>query len=1020
MQQLLRSGAIQASLHVSQPGDPAEVEAERMAGLVTGQTAAAPVASQCSCSGSGQPCEECRQSAVHRAASSAVGGHTVTPRTASHSAAHAVQHALFGSSGHPLDAASRAFFEPRFGRDFSSVRIHTGPPAAESTRAINARAYTHGSDIVFDQGEYQPSSQAGRHLLAHELTHILQQSAAPSSTLYRDADTTPPTLEEEAKALIKRYFVQMTRIDDFSGIVHELDFALLALRYDFLLQVFDAIDSSLEDNVGAELISITPPSRLSLYASSALGRRMLNVIYEAIITGDVTDFERAQADKILNATKISQASYISQAEQRLIVFAVRNQGFTRDCYATFNATLESSGKVKVWYTSERIWQCSMFKEDIATFPDHHYTSPREFDPDTLVAVHLYDQGGAIIPVPAIALIDYANQSNNATLSLAKTAFVTGLTVGAFGLGGVSTGEARVGLLAAQEAGEGIWAARLTVLGLRAIQLADAATTILPIITSMVEENRDWIVENVPGGEEIVEGIEKANAIAAYYGYARLGVAGLRFMKSQLSSVLKARAAGIPPGFNAEQKALLQKIDTDSQSLFNTVEENEKVLVDTDEATRQAASEKAAPPVSAGTSAAGTSPPTASAPHATPAPVHTPAPAPVHSPAAPPPAHAAPPETAPLPHTPPAPAPPAHAAPAQPAPHAAPHTEPPAHTEPHTQTAVPSSHAAAEPVSEPTRADPQSTARPGDFTHTQIEEAGQKLEQRIADPKNVRAAKSGSGYDLEVDLGDGQVFKRRPDGTWCLSRNPVYCGLTAGPKVESLTRDALRRLRSAESIEAAVELAERNSGRTFSEAEKELLRARLRENPALAVDILDQAAKVQTVIEPPGQGPEPDTAHPTETGAPSAADQEAANTQSGRGGSAPGEAGKLGKDLSRSRAMQAGDTWICEEPQFRFTRPDGGPGEFYSDVGMTGASEGGPYLIESKLGPDARLTDNQIPGYQALRDGRAYPINDASMAMARRASPNWKPGDPMPSLPVRLEYWRWVKQSKYWKVTVSHW
>jgi hypothetical protein len=207
-------------------------------------------------------------------------------------------HNVLGGSGHPLDAASRAFFEPRFGRDFSRVRIHTGLQAAESTRAIHARAYTRGSDIVFDQGEYQPSSQAGRHLLAHELTHVLHQSAAPSSTLYRDADTTPPTLEEEAKDLIARYILRMIQHDDFSGIAHELDFALLALRYDFLLKVFEKLDS-IEDNVGAELISITPPSRLSLYAASAPGRRMLNVLYDAIITGDVTDFERKQADKIL-------------------------------------------------------------------------------------------------------------------------------------------------------------------------------------------------------------------------------------------------------------------------------------------------------------------------------------------------------------------------------------------------------------------------------------------------------------------------------------------------------------------------------------------------------------------------------------------------------------------------------------------------------------------------------------------------------------------------------------------------
>jgi hypothetical protein len=77
--------------------------------------------------------------------------------------------------GEPLPASQRAFFEPRFGYDFSQVRVHTGAHAAESARAVKAMAYTVGQDLVFNQGQYAPESQDGKRLLAHELTHVVQQ-----------------------------------------------------------------------------------------------------------------------------------------------------------------------------------------------------------------------------------------------------------------------------------------------------------------------------------------------------------------------------------------------------------------------------------------------------------------------------------------------------------------------------------------------------------------------------------------------------------------------------------------------------------------------------------------------------------------------------------------------------------------------------------------------------------------------------------------------------------------------------
>jgi hypothetical protein len=77
--------------------------------------------------------------------------------------------------GRPLDAELRAFFEPRFSYDFSGVRVHTDSGAAQTAQMLNARAYTLGRDIAFAPGEYQPETPEGRRLLAHELTHVVQQ-----------------------------------------------------------------------------------------------------------------------------------------------------------------------------------------------------------------------------------------------------------------------------------------------------------------------------------------------------------------------------------------------------------------------------------------------------------------------------------------------------------------------------------------------------------------------------------------------------------------------------------------------------------------------------------------------------------------------------------------------------------------------------------------------------------------------------------------------------------------------------
>ncbi|MFG3340759.1 DUF4157 domain-containing protein [Glycomyces sp. NPDC048151] len=88
-------------------------------------------------------------------------------------------HDVIGSGGSPLDLDTRADMEGRFGQDFSNVRVHTDSAAHESAKSVNAQAYTVGSDIVFQSGNYDPGSDSGKHMLAHELTHVVQQRSGP-------------------------------------------------------------------------------------------------------------------------------------------------------------------------------------------------------------------------------------------------------------------------------------------------------------------------------------------------------------------------------------------------------------------------------------------------------------------------------------------------------------------------------------------------------------------------------------------------------------------------------------------------------------------------------------------------------------------------------------------------------------------------------------------------------------------------------------------------------------------------
>lgn len=181
---------IQAKLQLGAVNDPLEHEADHVADRVVRTadpaaptlplTSGAPrLQRKCSCGGSDGECEACHEKGQKGNLQRKATAGTQLPGIPS------TVHEVLRSPGQPLEGTARNFFETRFVRDFSRIQIHTDARAAESARSMQALAYTVGNQVVFGAGQYAPQTEPGRRLIAHELTHTVQQGAASSRVLRR-------------------------------------------------------------------------------------------------------------------------------------------------------------------------------------------------------------------------------------------------------------------------------------------------------------------------------------------------------------------------------------------------------------------------------------------------------------------------------------------------------------------------------------------------------------------------------------------------------------------------------------------------------------------------------------------------------------------------------------------------------------------------------------------------------------------------------------------------------------------
>lgn len=187
-------GILQAKLSVSDPHDSFEQEADRVADQVmrtpdARSVARSPLQIQ-------RVCSECEED-LHRSEESSGTTPTVSASTETSIAS-------LSSRGSALPDSVRSFMEPRFKADFSAVRVHADAHAHDLARSVNAQAFTVGNNVVFGAGHYSPDSDRGKRLLAHELTHVVQQTGPGASgnpsTLARFSDTGHHIVEEAGLA----------------------------------------------------------------------------------------------------------------------------------------------------------------------------------------------------------------------------------------------------------------------------------------------------------------------------------------------------------------------------------------------------------------------------------------------------------------------------------------------------------------------------------------------------------------------------------------------------------------------------------------------------------------------------------------------------------------------------------------------------------------------------------------------------------------------------------------------------
>jgi hypothetical protein len=369
--------------------------------------------------------------------------------------------------------------------------------------------------------------------------------------------------ESEAAAKAPEEFIERYELDLFVGRYDRIALALIPIikagpsAGDLVIALLKEVGSRAADNLSAEILVRMSDKEIDQFRGPMedfQGKGALILMYEALITGDVSSNERQQAQRIINSKLRlkSPAGYLAEKQggKRLStggpmpIFPVRFSGIFRTSWATPHVKLDEDLMVHISYP---VHNCAddMFKKECKTFAPMGTT----LHPNEIVGVKNYEQGGAPISyMTALQLIDYANQSHSATMGNIIT--VATLPLG-WGAGAAIKGAATLG----RAARLGFWFARN----------ADRIQNAIQIAAIFVREQRVWILETLgPSGQILIDTIEAADQLATIYGFAQMGHMGIQLAGKMRKSTREARDAARTLNLDAEDVKVFDHLNDQAE------------------------------------------------------------------------------------------------------------------------------------------------------------------------------------------------------------------------------------------------------------------------------------------------------------------------------------------------------------------------------------------------------------------------------------------------------------------------
>ena len=236
-----------------------------------------------------------------------------------------VVHDVLRSPGRPLEPSVRTAMEPRFSHDFSNVKVHTDSKAAESARAVNALAFTVGSQVVFAQGQYRPESAQGRHLIAHELAHVVQQADASGpirlgldQRLEAEADTAAASENQRAQVRHNGPAALAAKRESYAEIrkrvVEELGRPMPVILISMIADLDDATRARLAEDkeVKERLAKLPTGARLRVQRYLMFGRKTPATLMDLERAAEEHDMAKLQ--KGLDALKKEREAGLDEIE----------------------------------------------------------------------------------------------------------------------------------------------------------------------------------------------------------------------------------------------------------------------------------------------------------------------------------------------------------------------------------------------------------------------------------------------------------------------------------------------------------------------------------------------------------------------------------------------------------------------------------------------------------------------------------------------------------------------------------